>query len=179
MKKQMLCTILSLFACCAQAESVMIPMYETTPAAGTQGFVGNIMATDTPYGLMLTPHLSGLSPYLAAGPHGLHVHVNPSCADGGMAAGGHFDPAHTEHHLGPYHSNGHLGDLPVLSIASDGTASVPVVAPRLTVKEILGHSLMIHSGSDTYSDTPNLGGGGSRMLCGVIPAKAGLLISSS
>jgi Cu-Zn family superoxide dismutase len=179
MKNQILSVALSVFVCCAQAESVVIPMYETSPAIGSQGFVGNVMATDTPYGLMLTPHLSGLTPYLVPGPHGFHVHVNPSCAENGMAAGGHLDPDHTNLHLGPYNTHGHLGDLPVLSIAVDGTASVPVVAPRLTVKEILGHSLMIHSGSDNYTDEPKLGGGGTRMICGVIPVKSGLLISSS
>jgi Cu-Zn family superoxide dismutase len=178
LKKAILCMLFSVFACYAQAESVIIPMYETSPAAGTQGFVGNVMATDTPYGLMLTPHLSGLAPYLAPGPHGFHVHVNPSCAEGGMAAGGHFDPFNTNHHLGPYHA-GHLGDLPVLSVDANGDATVPVVAPRLKVKNILGRSLMIHEGSDTYTDEPKLGGGGSRMICGVIPAQPALVVSGS
>ena len=86
---------------------------------------------------------------------------------------------HTDHHLGPYNSQGHLGDLPVLSVDTNGQATVPVVAPRLTVKDILGHSLMIHSGGDTYSDEPKLGGGASRMICGVIPTKPALLISHS
>jgi Cu-Zn family superoxide dismutase len=27
---------------------------------------------------------------------------------------------------------------------------------------------MIHNGGDNYSDTPQLGGGGARMVCGVI-----------
>ena len=179
MKKCLSMCVLSLFVGAASAESVMIPMYETSPAAGQSGFVGNVMATDTAYGLMLTPHLSGLVPYLTAGPHGFHIHINPSCADGGMAAGGHFDPAHTKHHLGPYNRNGHLGDLPVLSVAENGTATIPVVAPRLKVSNILSHALMLHNGGDTYSDEPSLGGGGMRMVCGVIPAKAALLISSS
>ena len=179
MKKQLIFCALSSFICMANAESVIIPMYETSPTAGANVFVGNVMAMDTSYGLMLTPHLAGLVPYLTPGPHGFHVHVNPSCADDGMAAGGHFDPMHTDHHFGPYNSQGHLGDLPVLSVAPNGQVTVPVVAPRLTVKDILGRSLMIHSGGDTYSDEPKLGGGGSRMICGVIPAKPALLISHS
>ena len=76
----------------------------------------------------------------------------------------------TGHHYGPYNSKGHLGDLPALYINADGSITVPVVAPRLTVKDTLGHSLMIHNGGDNYSDDPKLlGGGGARMVCGVIP----------
>jgi Cu-Zn family superoxide dismutase len=86
-----------------------------------------------------------------------------------MAAGGHLDPGHTDHHLGPYNPNGHLGDLPALYVSPTGNANLPVLAPRLSVKNILGHSLMVHMGGDNYSDVPEkLGGGGSRMVCGVI-----------
>jgi Cu-Zn family superoxide dismutase len=173
MKFKSLCA-LSLLCGFAYAQTVTIPMYMTTPTPGSNkafvGYVGTVVATDTQYGLMLTPHLSGLVPYLEPGPHGFHVHVNPSCANGGMAAGGHFDPNNTGHHYGPY-GTGHLGDLPVISINTKGQATVPVVAPRLTVADILNHSLMIHQGGDTYSDQPELGGGGMRMICGVIPTK--------
>ena len=170
MNKKYLGLVLALGISIAQAATVTIPLNLTDPAPNQNPAVGTVTATDTPYGLMLTPHLSGLVPYLAPGPHGFHVHVNPSCADHGMAAGGHLDPAHTGHHLGPYNSAGHLGDLPVISIDTKGDATVPVVAPRLKVSDILGHSLMIHQGSDNYSDTPApLGGGGMRMVCGVIP----------
>jgi Cu/Zn superoxide dismutase len=42
-------------------------------------------------------------------------------------------------------------------------------APHLTVAEIRGRSIMVHTGGDNYSDTPApLGGGGARIACGVI-----------
>jgi Cu-Zn family superoxide dismutase len=87
-----------------------------------------------------------------------------------MAAGGHFDPKKTDKHLGPYNDKGHLGDLPLLTINEDGTATTPVVAPKLHhISEVTGHALMVHHAGDNYSDTPApLGGGGARMLCGVI-----------
>ncbi|MDO8955137.1 MAG: superoxide dismutase family protein [Gammaproteobacteria bacterium] len=151
------------------AASVTIPMYLTAPGNQEGNYVGSVVATDTQYGLLLTPKLHNLSPAMSAGVHGFHVHVNPSCADNGMAAGGHLDPKHTDHHYGPYNPNGHLGDLPVLYIDQSGNSNVPVLAPRLKVSDILGHSLMVHAGGDTYSDAPELGGGGSRMACGVIP----------
>lgn len=180
MKLKTFC-LLSLFAGFSYGQTVLIPMYLTEPRPQDNafvGFVGNITATDTKYGLMLTPKLSNLVPYLNPGPHGFHIHVNPSCANGGMAAGGHYDPQNTGHHLGPY-GTGHLGDLPVISIDAKGNATVPVVAPRLTVKDILGHSLMIHQGSDTYTDQPELGGGGMRMVCGVIPKLPATNIANS
>lgn len=126
---------------------------------------GTVTITETKYGLLFTPNLHGLS-----GARGFHIHANPACDNNGMAAGGHFDPQHTGKHLGPYNDEGHLGDLPVLAVNADGTASTPVLAPRLkNINEINGHALMIHHGGDNYSDTPApLGGGGARMACGVI-----------
>jgi Cu-Zn family superoxide dismutase len=134
--------------------------------------IGTITASDSTYGLILTPQLSDLAPGL----HGFHVHAKPDCSQamqGGhevpaLAAGGHYDPANTGKHEGPY-GNGHLGDLPALYVAADGKATLPVLAPRLKTADIMGKSLMIHAGSDNYSDTPApLGGGGARVACGVV-----------
>jgi Cu-Zn family superoxide dismutase len=112
---------------------------------------------------MIEPDLQGLSP----GPVGLHVHQNPSCAasaDGpGMGAGSHYDPMNTGQHMGPY-GEGHLGDLPDLMVDQNGTASIPVLAPRLKVSDLEGRSLMIHAAKDDYSQNP----GGGRAYCGVI-----------
>ena len=134
----------------------------TMQLTSNQQVIGSVVAKDTPHGLLLTPHLSKLSP----GAHGFHIHEGSSCAQKGMAAKGHLDPANTQTHQGPY-ASGHLGDLPVLVVDAKGEASLPVLAPRLSVKQVLGRSLMIHVGSDNYSDTPKLGGGGARVACGV------------
>ena len=133
--------------------------------------IGTIMVKDSMYGLMLIPQLSNLPP----GIHGFHIHQNPDCGSMMMdkpmaasAAGGHYDPLKTDKHEGPY-GQGHLGDLPVLYVDKDGKASLPVLAPRLKVSDVKGRSLMIHAGGDNYSDTPEkLGGGGSRLACGVV-----------
>ncbi|APC92115.1 MULTISPECIES: superoxide dismutase family protein [Francisella] len=118
-------------------------------------------------GMLITPHLYNLP---ADTKHGMHIHINPSCKNNGMSAGGHWDPDNTQKHLGPYNTDGHKGDLPVLVVNANGTATKPVVAPRLdSLDELVGHSLMIHARSDNYSDKPqSLGGGGARMWCGVI-----------
>lgn len=123
--------------------------------------LGTVTFKDIEHGLLITPELSGLPP----GSRGFHFHAHPDCGDHGMKAGDHFDPEKTNTHLGPY-GKGHLGDLPVLIVESDGTATVPVLAPRLKTKDLKDLALMIHEGSDTYSDIPELGGGGGRIACG-------------
>jgi Cu-Zn family superoxide dismutase len=134
--------------------------------------IGTITASDSRYGLLIVPKLSELSP----GIHGFHVHQKPNCGpamkDGkevaGLAAGGHFDPAGTGRHEGPY-GKGHLGDLPALYVGNDGKAALPLLAPRLKVADLKGHSIMIHAGGDNYSDQPEkLGGGGARVACGIV-----------
>jgi Cu-Zn family superoxide dismutase len=159
--------IVSLVASCfcwsALAASVDVPIYAVA-ATGQGAAVGKVTLTDSKYGLLITPDLHGLT----AGIHGFHVHQNPNCGDNGAAAGGHFDPDHTNKHLGPYNADGHLGDLPALTVDQQGNVTLPVLAPRLKVATVVGHSLMIHEGSDNYSDNPPMGGGGARMYCGVV-----------
>ncbi|EAA2980419.1 superoxide dismutase [Cu-Zn] [Salmonella enterica subsp. diarizonae] len=157
----------------ASAASMKIMMNEALPT-GTGKALGEITVTETPYGLLFQPHLSGLVP----GIHGFHVHTNPNCLPGlengkevpALQAGGHLDPEKTGRHLGPYNDKGHLGDLPGLVVNADGTATYELLAPRLkSLSELKGHSLMIHAGGDNYSDTPaKLGGGGARFACGVV-----------
>lgn len=139
---------------------------------GTTRNAGIILIEESPYGLVFTPGVSGLSPGL----HGFHVHQHPSCGPTekngrmvpGLAAGGHFDPDQTNRH-GPPWGDGHLGDLPVLYVDEAGRASTPVLAPRLRMDDLKGRSLMIHAGGDNHSDQPKkLGGGGARVACGVI-----------
>ncbi len=93
--------------------------------------LGSILFNDSPYGLVITPQLTELPP----GAHGFHLHAHPNCNDHGMAAGSHFDPKKTNTHLGPY-DTGHLGDLPVLFVGADGEANTPLLAPRLTTKQL-------------------------------------------
>ena len=172
MKKYLLLTV-SLIMCSSLAYAegaLVIPMNLATPE-GAGVSLGSISVTQTPYGILLTPDLKGLPP----GIHGFHLHQNPDCSpkaqDGkivpALAAGGHYDPAKTGLHEGPY-GNGHLGDLPAIFVAQDGSATYPVLAPRLKLADLKGHSLMIHAGGDNHSDHPQkLGGGGVRIACGV------------
>jgi len=170
--------VLTLFSCFIFSVSLMadtgitvtMNMVDTT---GVGASAGQIVVTESRYGLVFTPSLTGLPPGL----HGFHVHENHSCAPqekegkmvAALAAGGHDDPMKMGHHGSPW-GDGHLGDLPALFVDADGKASQPVLAPRLKLSDLTGKSLMIHSGGDTHSDQPApLGGGGARIVCGVTP----------
>jgi Cu-Zn family superoxide dismutase len=155
----------------AAAQPVVVEL-RAAEATGAGAVLGTIAVSSTPYGTLFTPSLSGLAPGL----HGFHVHENPSCdpkeQDGKMvpalAAGGHFDPAKTGKHLGPY-ADGHLGDLPPLYVDAGGKSTLPVLAPRIKLSDLKGRSLMVHAGGDNFADHPQpLGGGGARIACGVI-----------
>lgn len=163
----------SLPAVASQMAKIEVKVQQLDVEKGNKD-VGIVTITESPYGLVFTPDLNNLS----HGLHGFHIHENPSCEakekDGklvaGLAAGGHWDPHHTKQHGFPWQHDAHLGDLPALSVEHDGTATNPVLAPRLKkLDEIKGRSLMIHAGGDNHSDHPKpLGGGGARMACGVI-----------
>lgn len=125
--------------------------------------LGIVSFQDSKDGLLVITKLNGLP----KGTHGLHLHQYANCDDAGMKAGGHYDPNKTNSHQGPY-GKGHLGDLPVLSVNDKGEAYLTLIAPRLKMADLKGLTVMIHAGGDNYSDNPPLGGGGSRLACGVI-----------
>lgn len=129
--------------------------------------IGYVYLSNTPDGLLLEPDLLELPP----GFRGFHVHefgnVEPKDGKAGGMAGQHYDPENTDRHLGPYR-DGHLGDLPRLKVNPDGTATTPVLAPRLELDDVKGRALIIHSGGDNYSDSPVVNGGGKSRIAGGI-----------
>jgi Cu-Zn family superoxide dismutase len=146
-------------------------------AKGVEASVGSVhVAAAQGGGVTLTPKLKGLPP----GTHGFHLHEFGNCGakesngkiEAGALAGGHFDPEKTASHGGP-EGHGHKGDLPALSVGSDGTASQAVTAKRLSLKDLDGKSLVVHEGGDNNSDQPKPnGGGGARIACGVVEGTA-------
>ena len=162
----------ALLATPALAATVRTELARALPE-GAGAAVGTVSVSDSPKGAVIALDLKGLPP----GQHGLHLHQNASCAVGpgpdgkpipAGAAGGHWDPAQSGHHLGP-EGQGHMGDLPRVDVGPDGSVKTSLVAPRITDVSVLkGHALMLHAGGDTYADTPPLGGGGGRFACGVL-----------
>ena len=170
MRLLLICSLLlaSLPAMAAEKYVVMHAIDEF----GVGKIIGVVKLQDSDEGLVLEPDIGELP----RGTHGFHVHEKPSCEAGvkdgrnqaGLAAGGHFDPAGSGKHEGPAGA-GHKGDLPVMEVGSDGNAHFTLLAPKLTIADITGRSLVIHAGGDNFSDQPNpLGGGGLRIACGLI-----------
>jgi superoxide dismutase, Cu-Zn family len=145
-------------------------------ADGVGAKAGTVTIRQTKDGVELAIDLTGLTP----GEHGFHLHEHGSCdpadKDGkktsGQSAGPHWDPAATKAHKGPG-GGGHKGDLPKLTVPEGGKLKAKVPVAGLTLEDLAGKSLMIHAGGDNYSDTPKpLGGGGDRIVCGVVPGGA-------
>lgn len=170
-KFQMLCAFGAFVLSGTAQADIVVPMH-LLDVQGQGQPVGQVVVSETPYGVVFSPALTGLPPGL----HGFHVHDNPSCAalekDGktmpALAAGGHYDPAGSKRHGAPW-GDGHLGDLPALYVDAAGNANNPVLAPRLKMSDLKGRALMIHAGGDNHADHPTpLGGGGARLACGVM-----------
>ena len=169
MIKTQILTLAALFSVGAFAKPVTVEMVDL----GSNQVVGDVTIVQSEYGTVFTPNLKGLP----AGVHGFHIHENASCDSAvkngktvlGGAAGGHYDPQGTGQHGTPWSDDNHLGDLPALYVDASGVAQQPVLAPRVKLSDVANRALMIHAGGDNHSDHPaKLGGGGARIVCGVI-----------
>ena len=116
-------------------------------------------------------HVNGLSP----GEHGIHVHAIGVCTPTFAAAGGHHNPLGHEHGLdnpdGP-----HAGDLPALTVNTEGVGHLDTTTDRMTVSasattvfDADGSALIIHANPDDQVTDPT-GNSGARIACGVIEA---------
>ena len=177
MKKRLFCALGALAALSSMHAGAQLRVDMTSiDIKGVGAPIGTVeIAPAGNGGVTLTPNLHGLPP----GQHGFHVHQFANCGakekDGKMSpgemAGEHFDPQKTHVHGGAT-GNGHLGDLPPLTVDAQGNANQAMVAPRLAMKDLRRKSLVIHEGGDNQSDKPKPnGGGGTRIACGVIGEK--------
>jgi Cu-Zn family superoxide dismutase len=118
---------------------------------------------------------------LPAGFHGFHVHAIGSCVGPAFtSAGGHLNPAGASH-------PGHAGDMPVLLVNSDGTASASFESDRFGLDDLFdadGSAVIVHANPDNYANIPAdrydpdpdattlaTGDAGGRLACGVIRAR--------
>ena len=139
--------------------------------SGVGDKIGTVVISEGKRGVSFKVAVTGLP----KGPRGFHVHEKGDCGpamkDGkmtaGVAAGEHYDPEGKKSHKGP-RGAGHKGDLPALTADGKGAINETVTAPQLKLSDVQGRSLVIHEGGDTYSDTPESGGGKGRIACGVV-----------
>lgn len=107
--------------------------------------------------------------------HGFHVHETGDCsAPDATSAGGHFNPASTDHgRVGQ--GEHHAGDSDNITADADGNATVQGWLEGATVgdgaaTDIVGKAVIVHADEDDYATQPT-GNAGDRLACGVIAAR--------
>jgi Cu-Zn family superoxide dismutase len=165
-----LAAVLALSACTtyspASVERTDVPMRDATGRD-----LGTLTLSNTTGGLLLSGTLSGLPP----GVHGIHLHTTGSCEPPFTSAGGHWNPTSRQH--GTLNPQGpHLGDMPNVTVSSDGSATVSVMTPGGTLRganavmDADGAAVVIHARADDYRTDPS-GNSGERIACGVIGSR--------
>lgn len=117
-------------------------------------------------GLLIVADISGL-PYqdgkCGSEPLGFHIHEGDRCAgnvnDPFSLTGGHYNPNGCEH---PHHA----GDMPPL-FSNKGFAWNAFYTERMSVSDVIGKTVVIHSMRDDFTTQPS-GGSGAKIACGVI-----------
>jgi len=110
---------------------------------------------------------------LSEGVHGIHLHAVGTCTVPDFAsAGPHLNP-HARMHGADNPQGSHLGDLPNLTAAADGTATLTATlagAPAEVEAQLFdtdGTAVVVHAGPDDYKTDPS-GNSGGRIACGVL-----------
>ena len=111
---------------------------------------------------------------LAPGTYAVHVHGVGRCDPPAFdSAGPHWNPTARQHGrlnpMGP-----HSGDLPNLSVGTDGAGAVEFTIPGTTLRRGAnalidgdGAALVVHANPDDYRTDPS-GNSGARIACGVL-----------
>ena len=124
----------------------------------------------------ITVTVSGLKP----GNHGFHLHAVGKCAPDFAAAGGHFDPGPAGNADPDANHPFHSGDVPQLTAAANGKATMRVATSRVTLSDgpvslfdADGSAVIVHGNPDQGITGESKSGvsGGPRIACGVIEKK--------
>lgn len=142
------------------------PPAEATIVGNSGAKIGTVQFTPAPQGVLLRiiVEAGGLSP----GWHGTHLHMVGDCSDTAKFehAGGHIQKSNTNHGLLYVHGPEN-GDLPNISVAGDGSATVELFSGLVTFAELQdadGSALVIHANPDDHASQP-LGNSGDRVAC--------------
>ncbi len=110
--------------------------------------------------VLVKADLSGLPQESETGFFAMHIHEGGACTGENFSqTGGHYNPT------GVPHPN-HAGDLPPL-LACGESAHLTVRTDRFRVEDIIGRTVVIHSGPDDFRSQP-AGNAGNKIACGVI-----------
>ena len=123
---------------------------------------GTVQFCQMSQGVLVTAHVSGLPRDSTGGFFALHIHEGPGCTGEGFSDTlGHYNPSGTPH-------PSHAGDLPPL-LSNGGEAYLSVLTNRFRLGDVLGRTVVIHSGPDDFRSQP-AGNAGTKIACGVIRA---------
>ena len=109
---------------------------------------------------------------LEPGIKGFHVHERGNISQYCHTLGPHYNPTNNKH--GDLNDpKGHHGDLGNLYINNDGSCQTIIESKLLSVNELIGRSLVLHSNRDDLGMEDNkeskiTGNSGDRICCGVI-----------
>lgn len=121
---------------------------------------GTVQFYEKPEGVLIVARIGGLPDSNPSGFFAFHIHEGTSCSGTGFSdTGGHYNPS------GTLHPN-HAGDLPPL-LSCAGNAYLVVLTNRFRIRDIIGRTVMIHSGPDDFRTQPS-GNPGTKIACGVI-----------
>jgi Cu-Zn family superoxide dismutase len=155
--------------------------------------VGQVELASVDGGTRVTVEIDGLD--AVPGFHGFHVHANDDPANGSGCVADPADPPDTwftavDGHLhaeGETHGD-HRGDLPSLLVTDGGRAWASFVTDRVTVDDLEGKALVVHSNADNFGNVPvgegdedyrpntpaateataATGNAGDRLACGIV-----------
>lgn len=131
---------------------------------------GRALLTQGKDGIHVTVRGVGLTP----GVHAVHIHTTGVCTGPDFkTAGGHWNPTMKQHgHDNP--AGQHMGDMPNMTVAADGTGSLETVITGAMMKggdmpllDADGAAVVIHAAADDYKSDP-AGNAGGRIACGII-----------
>ncbi|UJF35203.1 superoxide dismutase family protein [Paenibacillus hexagrammi] len=156
----------------ASAEAAAPPSVVNVAIVGTAGKqIGTAKLQQVAEGVRIQLEVTGLKP----GVHGFHIHEKGVCeAPDFTSAGGHLNPLHKQHGFknpkGP-----HAGDLPNLTVDSQGNGRMDVISKEVVLLPDKpnslfkpgGTSLVIHEQPDDMVSDP-AGNSGKRVACGVV-----------
>ena len=119
-----------------------------------EGMRGVVRFCTCENGVRITAEIFGLPD----GFHGFHIHQGSDCGgDQFSNTGGHF---------GSGNHPSHQGDLPPL-LSGNGRAYLFVETDRFRLSEVIGRTVVIHSGPDDFHTQP-AGNSGEKIACGRI-----------
>lgn len=139
--------------------------------------VGELVAMQTPNGVMIRLDLQAKPAGIEPGPHAIHIHAVGQCVPPFTSAGDHFNPLNRKH--GFLQTQGkHVGDLPNIHVPENGPLTVEfliagssVPGETATLFDEDGFALVIHQRADDYRTDPS-GDSGDRIACGAIQSAA-------